>query len=123
MRIPSTIKMTFTVDRRLVLRTQQLFLFAVIGNTAGNPFLDSSRVAEKLLVMLQPFFKQQNKTNGREAFFNLLLKNKLLVRNKKRSVHTTNSKHFFYRYPNLVKAFTPLHAAELWVCICDSANF
>ncbi len=37
------------------------------------------------------------------------------MRNKKRSVHTTNSKHFFYRYPNLVKAFTPLHTHELWV--------
>ena len=24
-------------------------------------------------------------------------------------------KHFFYRYPNLVKGFTPLHAHELWV--------
>jgi Transposase and inactivated derivatives len=52
---------------------------------------------------------------GRDAFFNLLAKNKLLVRNKKRSIHTTNSKHFFYRYPNLVKDFTPLHAHELWV--------
>lgn len=52
---------------------------------------------------------------GRDAFFNLLAKNKLLVRNRKRSVNTTNSKHFFYRYPNLVKAFTPLHAHELWV--------
>ncbi len=69
----------------------------------------------KLLVMLQPFLKERNIVIGRDAFFNLLAKNKLLVRNKKRSVHTTNSKHFFYRYPNLVKAFTPLHAHELWV--------
>ena len=69
----------------------------------------------KLLVMLQPFFKQRNIVIGRDAFFNLLAKNKLLVRNKKRSVHTTNSKHFFYRYPNLVKDFKPLHAHELWV--------
>jgi putative transposase len=69
----------------------------------------------KLLLMLQPFLKQQNTVIGRDAFFNLLAKNKLLVRNRKRSVTTTNSKHFFYRYPNLVKAFTPLHAHELWV--------
>ena len=69
----------------------------------------------KLLIMLQPFLKQQKISIGRDAFFNLLAKNKLLVRNRKRSVHTTNSKHFFYRYPNLVKAFTPLHAHELWV--------
>jgi hypothetical protein len=69
----------------------------------------------KLLVMLQPFFKQRNIMIGRAPFFNLLAKNKLLVRRKKRSVHTTDSKHFFYRYPNLVKDFTPMHTHELWV--------
>lgn len=69
----------------------------------------------KLLIMLRPFFKQQHIHIGRDAFFDLLAANKLLVRNKKRSVHTTNSKHFFYRWPNLVKGFTPQHAHELWV--------
>jgi putative transposase len=69
----------------------------------------------KLLVMLQPFFQKQQITVGRDAFFELLAKNKLLVRKRKRSVFTTNSKHFFYRYPNLIKSFTPLHAHELWV--------
>jgi transposase InsO family protein len=69
----------------------------------------------KLLFMLQPFFEQRKILIGRDAFFDLLAKNKLLVRNKKRSVHTTNSKHFFYRYPNLVHDFKPMHAHELWV--------
>jgi transposase InsO family protein len=69
----------------------------------------------KLAVMLQPFFKKQNIHIGRDAFFYLLSKNKLLIRKRKRSTHTTNSKHFFYRYPNLVAHFTPLHAHELWV--------
>ena len=69
----------------------------------------------KLLIMLQPFFIEKNISIGRDAFFNLLAKNKQLVRRRKRSVHTTDSKHFFYRYPNLVKSFTPMHAHELWV--------
>lgn len=69
----------------------------------------------KLLIMLQPFFEQRNIETGRDAFFDLLTKNKLLVRNKKRKVNTTNSKHFFYRYPNLVKGFKAEHAHELWV--------
>jgi putative transposase len=69
----------------------------------------------KLLVMLQPFFKKQDIQIGRDIFFQLLAKNKLLIRKRKRSTHTTNSKHFFYRYPNLVAHFTPLHAHELWV--------
>lgn len=69
----------------------------------------------KLPVMLQPFLGQQKIRIGRDAFFDLPARNKLLVRKRKRSVHTTNSKHFFYRYPNLVKGFMPLHAHEPWV--------
>ena len=69
----------------------------------------------KLFIMLQSFFEQHKISMGRDNFFDLLRHNKLLVRRIKRSVHTTNSKHHFYRYPNLVKDFTPLKAHELWV--------
>jgi putative transposase len=69
----------------------------------------------KLFIMLQPFFKQHNMAMGRDNFFALLAKNKLLVRKRKRNVYTTNSKHHFHRYPNLAKDFVPLKAHELWV--------
>ena len=69
----------------------------------------------KLFIMLQPFFKEHNISIGRDKFFDVLKRNRLLVRRTKRSVHTTDSKHHFYRYPNLVKGFTPLKAHELWV--------
>ena len=69
----------------------------------------------KLFIMLQPFFKEHNISMGRDKFFDVLKRNKLLVRRIKRSVHTTDSKHHFHRYPNLVKGFTPLKAHELWV--------
>lgn len=69
----------------------------------------------KLLIMLQPFLTLHHITLGRDYFFDLLAKNKLLVRKTKRSVHTTNSKHHFRRYPNLIKGFVPLKAHELWV--------
>lgn len=52
---------------------------------------------------------------GRDNFFDLLRDNKLLVRKTKRNVYTTNSKHHFHRYANLVKGFEPLKAHELWV--------
>lgn len=65
--------------------------------------------------MLQPFFNEYNMAMGRDRFFDLLRRNKLLVRKRKRSVHTTNSKHHFRRYPNMVKDFTPLKAHEMWV--------
>ena len=69
----------------------------------------------KLLLMLQPFLKKNHLFISRDKLFALLRANKLLVRKRKRSTYTTNSKHFFYRYPNLAAAFMPLHAHELWV--------
>lgn len=60
-------------------------------------------------------FKQHDIIIGRDKSFDLLKRNKLLVRKTKRSVHTTMSKHHYRRNPNLVKAFTPLKARELWV--------
>jgi len=69
----------------------------------------------KLYIMLQSFFIQHNIKIGRDAFFDLLRRNKLLVRKLKRNIYTTMSKHHFRRYPNLTKDFTPLKAHELWV--------
>jgi transposase InsO family protein len=69
----------------------------------------------KLFVELQAFFTRHHIKMGRDAFFDLLRRNKLLVRKRKRNVYTTMSKHHFRRYPNLVKDFTPLKAHELWV--------
>lgn len=69
----------------------------------------------KLYMDIEPFLKQHHISMGRDKFFELLKRNKLLVRKTKRSVHTTMSKHHYHRYPNLVKGFTPLKAHELWV--------
>ena len=69
----------------------------------------------KLFIMLQSFFNTQNIQIGRDAFFDVLAKNKLLVRPHKRRVSTTNSRHHFRRFPNLAKDFKPMKAHELWV--------
>ena len=69
----------------------------------------------KLLVELKPFFNIHCITMGRDKFFTFLRRNNLLVRKTKRHISTTNSKHRFSRYPNLVKGFTPLKAHEVWV--------
>jgi putative transposase len=69
----------------------------------------------KLFIELKPFFNEHHIAIGRDNFFALLRRNKLLVRKTKRCIYTTNSKHHFHRYPNLVKDFTPLKAHEMWV--------
>lgn len=68
-----------------------------------------------MFIMLQPFFTQHNIHIGRDKFFDLLKRNKLLIRKTKRNVYTTMSKHHYHRYPNLVKGFSPMKAHELWV--------
>jgi len=52
---------------------------------------------------------------GRDAFFELLRENGLLVRRKRYRVRTTFSCHRFRKYPNLITDMVPERAAQLWV--------
>ena len=69
----------------------------------------------KLYEMLQPFFEEHQIKIGRDAMFDLLFINHLLVRKRKRSIRTTNSYHRFRKYPNLIRSFTPTSINQLWV--------
>lgn len=52
---------------------------------------------------------------GRDKLFELLRANNMLIRKRKRKAVTTYSKHWFRKYPNLIKGFTPIKANQLWV--------
>lgn len=52
---------------------------------------------------------------GRDALFDLLAANQLLVRRRKRKVQTTYSSHWMRKYPNLIKEFAPTGINQLWV--------
>ena len=69
----------------------------------------------KLYEMLQPFILSHQIKMGRDALFDLLAANFLLVRRKKRKVATTNSYHRFKKYPNLIRDLVPQHPNQLWV--------
>ena len=69
----------------------------------------------KLYEMLNPFMLEHNIKMGRDALFNLLSDNHLLVRKRKRSVRTTNSYHWLRKYPNLIRDYTPKAINQLWV--------
>jgi len=64
--------------------------------------------ARKLLALMQPEM-------GRDALFELLRENGLLVRRKRYRVRTTFSCHRFRKYQNLVKDLVPERANQLWV--------
>ena len=69
----------------------------------------------KLFDMLQPFFREHQIKIGRDALFNMLYINHLLVRKRKRRISTTNSYHRFRKYPNLIRNLTPTAINQLWV--------
>lgn len=52
---------------------------------------------------------------GRDALFDLLSANNLLVRRRKRKVYTTHSFHWLRKYPNLIRGYRPHKPNQLWV--------
>jgi len=69
----------------------------------------------KLLYLLQSFLLEHQVKMGRDALFDLLAANKLLVRKRKRRISTTQSHHWLKKYPNLIKDWHPSKPNELWV--------
>ncbi len=69
----------------------------------------------KLYEMIQPFLLDHGIKMGRDALFDLLAQNQMLVRKKKRRIYATNSFHWLKKYPNLIKEFVPTAINKLWV--------
>jgi transposase InsO family protein len=65
----------------------------------------------KLLVKLEEIGIQV----GRDALFNMLRDNGLLVRRRRNGIRTTNSSHWLRKYPNLIRHFEPIRPNQLWV--------
>lgn len=57
----------------------------------------------KLYYLLRPEFEKQDIKIGRDALFQYLKKEHLLIKPKKNYTRTTNSKHWLKKYPNLLK--------------------
>jgi len=69
----------------------------------------------KLMVYLGEALKRENIKVGRNALNTLLRKNNLLVKKTKRFHITTDSKHFFYKSPNLLKNTEITHSEQALV--------
>jgi len=52
---------------------------------------------------------------GRDALFDLLRSNGLLVKRRRNGVRTTQSSHWLRKYPNLIRHFEPVRPNQLWV--------
>lgn len=93
-----------TLDQELVLKKVRALrqIHPVIGG-------------KKLYCLLQDFLLEHQIKMGRDALFDLLAANRLLVRKRKLRVMTTQSHHWMHKYPNLIKHWRPSKPNELWV--------
>ncbi len=69
----------------------------------------------KLFGMLNGFISEHDIKMGRDAFFDFLRDNRLLVRKRKRYHVTTNSNHWMRKYPNLIRDIEPMGPNHVWV--------
>lgn len=69
----------------------------------------------KLFIKLREFIYDNNIKIGRDAFFDLLSNNNLLIRKRQRRIRTTYSNHWLRKYSNLIKDYVPTKANQLYV--------
>jgi putative transposase len=87
----------------------------IIQQVQKHRLLQPRLGTRKLVVLLQNFMKDHNIKSGRDALFDLLRDHHLLIKRRKRKVQTTFSKHWYQKYPNLIKQYEPLSPNLLWV--------
>lgn len=69
----------------------------------------------KLYELLQPFFLEHQIKMGRDALFDMLAANGLLVKKKRRRFITTFSNHWLRKWPNLIRGMEISRINQLWV--------
>jgi putative transposase len=69
----------------------------------------------KLHYMLDPLLATHCIEVGRDYLFDLLEENKLLIRNRRRKVITTDSHHWMHKYPNLIQELDINRPEQVWV--------
>lgn len=70
---------------------------------------------KKLYELIRDDLGQRGIKMGRDALFDLLASNGLLIRVRKRKMITTFSRHRFRKYPNLIKELVILRPNQVWV--------
>lgn len=69
----------------------------------------------KLYEMLQSFLLEHQIKLGRDALFDLLAQNGLLIKRRRRYAVTTFSNHWLKKWPNLIRGKVAENINELWV--------
>ena len=70
---------------------------------------------EKVHILIKPFLLEHGIKMGRDKLYDLLRAYHLLPKRKKKGPGTTQSKHIYYKHPNLVKETEVLKPNFVWV--------
>ena len=91
-------------------RDETLLIAAIEDAAAQFPTYGSRRLTHQVkreVAALKPL--------GRKRVGRIMRENGLILRRKKQTKQTTNSRHSYPRYPNLVKGMVVTHPEEVWV--------
>jgi len=91
---------------------EQLILKMVLSIRSEQPRIG----VRKLYIMLEEQLHRSVIKIGRDALFDLLARENLLVKKRKRKYpHTTNSTGWFKKYEDLTIGFQPFQSNQMWV--------
>jgi putative transposase len=90
---------------------QELVLREVQSIRTNHRAMGGRKFYEKL----QPFLLEQQIKMGRDALFDLLAENRLLVKKRRRWFITTFSNHWLRKWPNQVRGMEIVRVNQLWV--------
>jgi len=68
----------------------------------------------KLYCLLKDVMEKNGIKMGRDKFFSLLRTNDLLVKPHRRRIKTTDSKHGYRKYPNIIKGYEARGPEQIW---------
>lgn len=98
--------------RQSGLQMQEVFILSLVKQLRKeHPRMG----AEKLHRLITPQLLEHNIKYGRDKFYYLLREHGLLVKRRRRGPRTTNSNHFYRKYPNLIREIELMSSGRLWV--------
>lgn len=68
----------------------------------------------KLYTLLQDFLSEHQIKMGRDALFDLMAIYNMKIRRKRRRIQTTNSGHWYRRFPNLIEKLEIVRVNQVW---------
>jgi transposase InsO family protein len=94
-----------------VSESQMVVLDEIEAIRVDHPSMGTRKLYDKL----QEFLSDHRIKMGRDALFDLLASQQLLVRRRKQRVFTTQSYHWLKKYPDIVDQINLVRPNQLWV--------